>query len=113
MAYSRGHPLLVIVEKGIKSEGLLERGYDWYVQSVTPNSSALATTEFSGVLSSWKQKLTQRPTAKISAAKNPSELTVGELLGSMKPNQLWSLLGTVAALVAGAFALGGKLIGGY
>jgi hypothetical protein len=31
----------------------------------------------------------------------------------MKPNQLWSLLGTVAALVAGAFALGGKLIGGY
>ena len=30
MAYSRGHPLMVIVEQGIKSEGLLERGYDWY-----------------------------------------------------------------------------------
>jgi hypothetical protein len=113
MAYSRGHPLLVIVEKGVKSEGLLERGYDWYVQSVAPDSSALATTEFSGVLASWKQKLTQRQTTKISVPKNPSELTVGELLGSMKPNQLWSLLGTVAALVAGAFALGGKLIGGY
>ena len=112
MAYSRGHPLLVIVEKGIKSEGLLERGYDWYVQSVNPVPSALATTEFSGVLSSWKQKLTQRPSTKISVPKNPSELTVGELVGSMKPSQLWSLLGMVAALVAGAFALGGKLFGG-
>ena len=112
MAYSRGHPLLVIVEQGIKSEGLLERGYDWYVQSVRPAPSALATTEFNGVLSSWKQKLAQRSPATASALKNPSELTVGELVGSMKPSQLWSLLGTVAALVTGAFALGGKLFGG-
>ena len=36
MAYSRGHPLMVIVEKGLRSEGLLERGNDWYVQSVDP-----------------------------------------------------------------------------
>jgi hypothetical protein len=31
MAYSRGYPLMVIVEEGVKSEGLLENGYDWYV----------------------------------------------------------------------------------
>ncbi|WP_394808165.1 hypothetical protein [Nitrosomonas sp.] len=112
MAYSRGHPLLVIVEQGIKNEGLLERGHDWYIQSVKPDPSALATTEFNGVLSSWKQKLVKRPLTSASVPKNPSELTVGELVGSMKPSQLWSLLGTVAVLVAGAFALGGKLFGG-
>ncbi|MBC7983296.1 MAG: hypothetical protein H7Y02_05505 [Candidatus Obscuribacterales bacterium] len=110
MAYSRGHPLMVIVEHGIKTEGLLERGYDWYVQSVKPDPAALSTTEFNGVLSSWKQSLTQRP-AKSVIAKNPTELTVGELFGNMKPGQLWSLLGTLAAVVGGAFALGGKLFG--
>ncbi len=111
MAYSRGHPLMVIVEQGIRSEGLLERGYDWYVQTVKPDPAALNTTEFNGVLSSWKQKLTQRP-IKSAAPKNPTELTVGELVGSMKPSQLWALIGTIAALVAGAFALGGRLLGG-
>lgn len=110
MAYSRRHPLMVIVEQGIKSEGLLERGNDWYVQSVKPDPAALSTAEFNGVLSSWKQKLTQLP-AKAVTTKPSSELTVGELLSGMKPNQLWSFLGAIAALVAGAFALG-KLLGG-
>jgi hypothetical protein len=56
MAYSRGLPLLVIVENGIKSEGLLEPGYDWYVQSVKPELSALTTVQFNGVLAGWKKK---------------------------------------------------------
>jgi hypothetical protein len=111
MAYSRGHPLLVIVEQGIKSEGLLERGYDWYVQSVPPVPSALSSAEFNGVLSSWKQKLAQH-SSKPVPAKSPTELTVGELVSNMKPSQLWSLLGTLAALLAGAFALCARFVGG-
>src|SRR5271165_38380 len=100
MSYSRGLPLMVIVEEGLKMEGLLERGYDWYVQIVKPDPAALTTAEFNGVLSAWKAKLTQRPT-KPTAPKNPAELTLGELFSSMKPSQLWSLLGAIAALVAG------------
>jgi hypothetical protein len=111
MAYTRGHPLLVIVENGIKSEGLLERGYDWYVQSVKPEAAALNSTEFNGVLASWKEKMAQSP-KKAQLAKTPSDLTVGELIGGLKPTQLWSVLVALAALVAGAFALGGKLFGG-
>ena len=61
MAYSRGHPLLVIVERGVKREGLLESGYDWYVQSIDPVPAALSTAEFNGVLASWKQKLAPAP----------------------------------------------------
>ncbi len=108
MSYSRGLPLMVIVEQGIKTEGLLQLGYDWYVQIVKPDPAALTTAEFNGILSDWKAKLTQRPT-KSTAPKNPAELTLGELFSSMKPSQLWSLLGAIAALVAGAFAIGGKL----
>ena len=111
MAYSRGHPLMVIVEAGVKNEGLLERGYDWYVQSVPVDSSVLASPEFNGVLSSWKKKLVP-PSNKSSTAKSPAELTVGELMKSMKPSQLWATLAALAALVAGAFVLGGKLFAG-
>jgi hypothetical protein len=111
MAYSRGLPLLVIVEAGLRSEGLLERGYDWYVQWVQPNAAALNSNEFNGVLASWKDKMVQRPKT-ASSSKAVTDLTVAELIGGLKPTQLWSVLVALAALVAGAFALGAKLFGG-
>lgn len=57
MAYSRKLPLLVIAEAGLKSEGLLERGNDWYVQWIKPVPSALATREFNGILADWRSKV--------------------------------------------------------
>lgn len=111
MAYSRDLPLLVIVEAGLKSEGLLERDYDWYVQYVQPDGAALQSNEFNGVLASWKEKMRQRPTT-TSPSKAVADLTVAELVKGLKPAQLWSLLIALAALVAGAFTVGGKLAGG-
>lgn len=111
MAYSRGHPLMVVVESGLKSEGLLERGNDWYVQWVKPDAAALNTTEFNGVLADWRRKLAQQSVKVASDPKAASDLTVAELLGGLKPTQLWSVLGALGALIAGAFALGGKLFG--
>lgn len=107
MSYARGLPLMVIVEAGLKSEGLLEHGYDWYVQWVAPEAAALTSNEFNGVLASWKQKMVNAP-KKTVTSKTPADLTVAELLGGLKPVQLWSVLVALAALVAGAFALGGQ-----
>jgi hypothetical protein len=111
MAYSRDLPLLMVVESGLRSEGLLERGYDWYVQWVQPDAAALTSNEFNGVLASWKDKMVQRP-KKGLPSKAVTDLTVAELIGGLKPAQLWSLLAAMVALVAGAFALGAKLFGG-
>lgn len=113
MAYSRGLPLLVIVESGLRAEGLLEHGYDWYVQELPAEGSALSGVEFSGILASWKQKVQTRTStaaaAPAEAAPAAAEMSVGQLVGSLKPAQLWSLLATLGALVAGAFGLGAKL----
>jgi hypothetical protein len=38
-------------------------------------------------------------------------MTIAELVGSLKPAQLWSLLAALAVLIAGAFSLGAKLGG--
>ncbi len=117
MAYAHEHPLMVIVEDGIKHEGLLERGYDWYVQSVQPEVSSLNSLEFNGVLASWKSKVAeskeQKQTVKNEKQElDPTELTVGQLISGLKPAQLWSMFVVMAGLVGGAFALGAKLIGG-
>lgn len=110
MTYARGLPLMVVVEAGLKSEGLLERGYDWYVQWVQLEASALHSTEFNGVLASWKEKMVQTA-KKASTTKAVSDLTISELVGGLKPAQLWGILGALATLLGGEFALGGRLFG--
>lgn len=112
MAYSRGVPLLVLVEDGLRADGLLEKGFDWYVQTVKLDQSSLHTQVFNGVLASWKEKLSPRTKQQASGTANPGELTVGQLLGALKPGQLWSVLAALAAVVTAAFALGAKFIGG-
>lgn len=117
MAYGRNHPLMVIVEEGIKNEGLLEPGYDWYVQCIKLEHSALTSREFNGVLASWKEKMKRNKSNQLDrldtpSGNQPAEMTIGELIGGLKPAQLWSVLGALAALLAGAFALGANLIGG-
>ena len=43
MAYSRHLPIFVITEEGLKAEGLLEPGYDWFVLPVPLDQSKLNT----------------------------------------------------------------------
>lgn len=104
LAYSKEQPILVIIEEGLKSEGLLEKGYDWYVMSVKPEVSVLTTNEFNGVLSSWKKKVED-----YNAKKNPSHLdknrdnkaslTNAELLNAKESETvgktIWDLLGNL------------------
>ena len=111
LSYSRGLPLLVIVADGIRSEGLLEPGYDWYVQRVEPTAMSLHSNEFNGVLASWKNKVAGRPKRQAQSV-DPAQMTVGQILAAVKPAQLWSVLIALVALVAGAFGLGVRLSGG-
>lgn len=67
MAYVRGHPLLLLVEHGLKSEGLLEKGYDWYVLWVDIQRMPFSDPESAGVFADWKQRLSSvRPQPQLS-----------------------------------------------
>ncbi|NYF52467.1 hypothetical protein [Tunturiibacter gelidoferens] len=115
MAYAKGLPLMVIVEKGIKEEGLLDRGYNWYVQSVVPAPASLSSSEFNGVFSSWRTKVNQyapvQPLLPGGHTGDVADWTLGQLLTNLKPSQLWSMLAALFALIAAAFTLGTKLHG--
>lgn len=114
MAYSRKLPLLEIVQEGLKHEGLLEPGYDWYVQSIPLDEAYLNSAQFNGVLASWKAKVEASPAQQTSKSTevtfDVSRMTVGQILGKLKPSHLWSVLVALCAALAGAFSLGAQLL---
>ena len=51
----RNLPLLVIAEKGLLADGLLEGRYDWKVYWTDFSASELSSAAFLGYLQSWKK----------------------------------------------------------
>jgi hypothetical protein len=112
LAYSRGLPLLVIVDERVRADGLLEKGNDWYVQDLPVDPASLSTPAFAGILDSWRSKLSG-PTPDESASPprvDPASMTVGELFGSLKPAHLWAIVVALAAALGAAFAMGATLV---
>ncbi len=114
MAYVRGHPLLVIVEDGLRREALLEPNYDWYVQRVRLDASILHDREFTGIFSDWKRLVEDSHAAKQRPSKTPhviapSNLTVGELFLLLTPAQVWKIGAAVAGLMSAAALAGYRL----
>jgi len=114
MSYAKGLPLLVLVESGLKDEGLLEARYDWYVQWIDLQDAALRTNEFQAVLADWVsevEKHSSAPQAEAPAPRSARDATLRELVGALTVPQLWAALGaviTVLAAVAGvSYRLGG------
>ena len=104
MAYTLGHPLLVVVEDNLRDEGLLERRYDWYVQRVPLDPAVFSQREFRGVMTDWKERVIQGPEKKSrELAPDPESITVGQLLGSLKPAQLWGVVATIVTVLAAVF----------
>jgi len=107
MAYTKHLPLLVIVEAGLKAEGLLESGYDWYVQTLPLEAIALSSNEFNGVLADWKDKVLEVGTSPAKPrlqGLNPADMSVLDLVGALRPVQLWSVAIALAGLLAGPSA---------
>ena len=59
MAYMLGHPLLAIVNANLRSEGLLETGYDWYVKLVDLDPLGLSSPEFLNIFNAWEKKVAE------------------------------------------------------
>lgn len=55
MAYALDLPLFVVVEHEIRSEGLLETGYDWYVNWITLDQPIFHDRQFLGIFNDWKE----------------------------------------------------------
>ena len=104
MAYSFELPLLVVAENSLKSEGLIEDGYDWRVYWTDLDPEVVKSDSFKGFLQSWKGAVEQKKLSTPNPDLDLSKVGLGKLLSMISLPQLWSLIGvlaTVIALVAG------------
>lgn len=115
MAYDRQQPLLVVLEEGLKPEGLLESGYDWFVQWVPLSAAPVFTREFLGVFADWKARVEEYRVAKEQKANGAAlkldygRASIREIVYSLTPGQFWSVAGAVVALLVGVAGLAYKL----
>jgi hypothetical protein len=77
MAYMKGLPLLVLMENGLKMEGLLEPGYDWYVKRMQVAPDVAEDREFVGLFTDWRARVTAH--ASKRAARSASAAATGSL----------------------------------
>jgi hypothetical protein len=119
MAHTSGLPLLVFVEQGLRSEGLLEPRYDWMVQRVDLDPGTLRTNPCLGMVKDWTKRVLDfhehKPEPRSSderATQDIGEKTLAEILGQLKPGQLRALIAGCIAVLGAAFTLGVTIGGG-
>lgn len=110
MAYTLNRPLLVVIEPGLRNEGLLQHGYDWYVISAELNHALFSDSAFTGVLGDWKERIALGPVSQTTSLQRGVEddlnkMSVGQLVSRLKPAQLWATIVAIAGVLAGAVAL--------
>lgn len=97
MAYVLGLPILVLVEKGLQEEGLLEAKYDWYVLRVDIADATFNDKNVRGSLSAWCRKVTienRRPTVDHI----DKELAIRDFFSLMSMGTITILVGIGASL---------------
>ena len=119
MAYTLGLPVLIIAQKGLRSEALLESKYDWNVQWVDVDAQSLLTPDFVSVFDDWRKEIDVAEQARtlpppatppVPAAVDTGNKTIGQLLKELKPGQAWkvglALFGLMSALVTYSYKQG-------
>lgn len=57
MAYTLDLPLLVVAERGLLDEGLLEDKYDWRVKRINLQDAVVEDPEFLGIFEDWRKNV--------------------------------------------------------
>ncbi|WP_431294143.1 hypothetical protein [Pedobacter sp. P26] len=109
LAYSLGMPILVIAEDGLKSEGLIEQGYDWRVYWTSLDPDISKAQSFRGVVESWKSAIQQySESKKRKEIIDLEKLTPKMLFHSLTIAQIAAVLGTIISILVAVSAFSYK-----
>jgi hypothetical protein len=104
MAFDRGLPLLMIVEKGLRRDGMFEYGPDWYVFEMELIPEDLHSDKFRLIFNEWKEAVSRPCNSLVNF--NPADITLGRMFSSMHIRHVISIIAGIAALLFLAFELG-------
>lgn len=101
IAYTYGLPIWILAESGLKSEGLIEKGYDWNVYWSSLDHNEVKSEKFRGYLQSWKSAMVQKKSAPADSDSelDLSKIGLAKLISMVSLPQLWKLLGILATII--------------
>jgi hypothetical protein len=112
MSYAKRLPLLVLVQSGLRDDGLLEARYDWYVQWIDLQEASLRTNEFQAVLADWVKEVDKHRTGALDnaeVARSAKDASLKELVGTLTVPQLWAALGSVGTILVAVATIAYKV----
>ncbi len=112
LAYSYNLPILVIAENGLKSEGLIEKGYDWTVYWTDLSVDTVKTESFRGFVTSWKNAVEKRSLLETETKIDFEKMTLGKILKSLTISQLWKVITAIVTLLIAVATISYKIGGG-
>lgn len=112
LAYERSLPLLVMVDKRVRSDGMLEPNNDWYVEKIAVSPDQLDTEAFTGRLAYFLSRVGDFAKSEDSglkpkqAEREISDRSIGDWMSVLTPAQFWGVLSSIGAVIAASFAVG-------
>jgi hypothetical protein len=111
MAYAQKVPILTLVQSGLKRQGMLSDRLEWAAIESDLTQSVLRSEEFKQVFSEWLMYVGNE---KNNRSKNKKELdigqiSVGQLIFSLKPNQMYAVIVAFVAIISASCLLSFKI----
>lgn len=113
MAYERGLPLLVVAQKGLRQDALLESTSDIRPLWTDLDSMVAQSAGFLGYLRSWKLDIDALVSAEETATRDrvraSHEFTIAEIFSSLPWHQVVAFLVTLIGVLLAAVTIGYRL----
>jgi hypothetical protein len=107
MAYGLDLPMLILVEKGLKRQGILSDRSEWFPQIIELSPNFLNSQEFKGIFEDWKSLAKERADEREKRAQRTiAGLTMIELLKGIGVKAGLNLTMAICSLLAAAFSIG-------
>ena len=110
MAYAQRVPILTLVQPGLKRQGMLSTRLEWVALEKELTPSILLSKEFCQCFDEWLG-FVRDGMSSISVVKpsNVQDLSIGSILSSLKPAQLYALLSALALIISSLATVSYKL----
>ena len=107
MAYGLDLPLLILVEKGLKRQGILSDRSEWFPQEIDLSLAILKDKRFNGIFDDWKRLTVERLRSKERApAKMIAGMSMFELAKGVGVHTGVKIIVALGSLLAATFGIG-------
>lgn len=106
LAYSQRLPLLILVEKGLRRQGMTSERLEWNGLEVEITPEIVKGEPFKQMVEDWLKHVDKQKASRKRKQRDLEEITVGDFFSSMKAKHLWALLAGSGTLLASAVGLG-------